>query len=260
MSLAYTPKDAAIDLVAVALILAPEPASTAIGISMLLRKRGSVAQGESTQPRMIYPEYQYRVDNIRGRNITWEVRTTMAGQLPLREVNKPSVKIKPREQYFYSPQTAPDTKQSTPVKLPPGAKVHHEIYRPAAAPLAKRTDFIPGETIHHTLRDRIPAGSLVKREQPDAHIHHTIENSPGYIRAQSTGDPARGPEIIHHTIKDSPASQHGNPANIVKPVRIIEHHELNKTPPLKINGRLIKPPAPPTRKSNLPGRINNPDR
>jgi hypothetical protein len=40
--------------------------------------------------------------------------------------------------------------------------------------------------------------------------------------------------------------QQGNPANIVKPVRIVAHHTLNPTPPIMFRGRLIQQPiAPP---------------
>ena len=87
MTVAYTPKDAVLDVVAVALILAPEPLTTPIGISLLMRKRGDGAH-ETTHPIRLYPEYVYKVDTIRGREITWEVRTIQTGQLPLKELNK----------------------------------------------------------------------------------------------------------------------------------------------------------------------------
>jgi hypothetical protein len=252
----YTPKDAVLDVVAILLIIAPEPVTTPIGISLLLRKRGTAASPhEPTQPLRLYPEYQYRVENIRGRQITWEVRTVMPGQLPLSELNKPNVKIKPREQYIYSRTTAATTPAQ---KLPPGVKVHHEIYRPSPIPLAGRNVYIPGETIHHNLREMPQGSPAVNRGQPAGNIHHTIENSPGYIKAQSSGKPVSGPNIIHHTIQGSPAVQHGNPANIVKPVRIVEHHELNKTPPINVNGRIIRPPAP--GKPKITGRDSNQDR
>jgi hypothetical protein len=255
VNIAYTPKDAALDVVAVLLIIAPEPVTTPIGISLLLRKRGTAAsQHEPNHPIRFYPEYHYRVENIRGRQITWEVRTVMPGQLPLSELNKPSIKIKPKEQYIYSRTPAATTPAQ---KLPPGVKVHHEIYRPNPMPLAGRNVYIPGETIHHTLREMPQSGPMVNRGQSTSNIHHTIENSPGYIKAQAGGKTVSGPNIIHHNIKDSPASQHGNPANIVKPVRIVEHHELNKTPPININGRIIQPPKPATRKP-YGGKYNNP--
>jgi hypothetical protein len=253
----YTPKDAVLDVVAVLLIIAPEPVTTPIGISLLLRKRGANASvhHDPTHPIRLYPEYHYRVDNIRGREITWEVRTIMPGQLPLSELNKPAIKIKPKEQYYY-PQMAAAGKPA-PVKLPPGVKVHHEIYRPSPIPLAGRNVFIPGETIHHTLRE-LPQGPTANRQQSTANIHHTIENSPGYIKAQHSGIPESKAGIIHHTIQGSPGVQHGNPANIVKPVNIVEHHEINKTPPININGRMVRPPSKPSSRPNITGR-NKPD-
>jgi hypothetical protein len=256
VTIAYTPKDAVIDIVAVLLILAPEPVTTPIGISLLLRKRGTAAQQhEPVHPLRLYPEYQYRVENIRGREITWEVRTIMPGQLPLGELNKPAVKIKPREQYIYSRTPAAATPAR---KLPPGVKVHHEIYRPNPIPLAGRNVYVPGETIHHTLREMPQSGPMVNRGKPAANIHHTIENSPGYIKAQCAGDTVSRPNIIHHTIQGSPGVQHGNPANIVKPVRIVEHHELNTTPSINVNGRIIQPPKPAARKPYGGGKNNNP--
>jgi len=89
LTVAYTPKDAVLDVVAIALILAPEPLTTPIGISLLLRKRGDGAN-EMAHPVRVYPEYVYKVDTIRGREITWEVRTIQIGQLPLMELNKPA--------------------------------------------------------------------------------------------------------------------------------------------------------------------------
>ncbi len=245
MTIAYTPKDAALDVVAIALILAPEPLTTPIGISLLLRKRGSSAQHEPTvHHRHYYPEYTYRVDTIRGRQITWEVRTLMPGQLPMKELNRPDVKIKPREEYIRSATTAEKSSiQKVLENLPPGVKVHHTVYRPSRAPATATSAFIPGETIHHTLR-QLPAGpSSFSRSQPTGNIHHTIEDSPGYIIARSgAASPVSQPAIIHHTLR--PAVQHGNPANIVKPVHIIEHHTLNPTPPVKFRGRLIQPSEP----------------
>lgn len=257
MTIVYTPKDAIIDVVAVLLVIAPEPATTAIGIAMLARPRGQNAQKHPSlsHPVRFYPEYQYRVDNIHGREITWEVRTIMPGQLPLKELNKPAVTIKPREQYLYSRTPAATTPAP---KLPPGVKVHHEIYRPSSIPLAGPNVYIPGETIHHSLREIPKNGPMINRGQPSSNIHHSIENSPGYRKAQAGGNAVSGPNIIHHTIQDSPGVQRGNPANIVKPVRIIEHHELNKTPPININGRIIQPPKPVVRKP-YGGKYNNPD-
>ena len=101
MTIQYTPKDAVLDVVAIALILAPEPITTPIGISILCRKRGG-QEHEQQHPLHLYPDYVYRVDNIRGREITWEARTIMPGQLPLKDVNRPEIKIKDREQYILS--------------------------------------------------------------------------------------------------------------------------------------------------------------
>jgi hypothetical protein len=181
----------------------------------------------------------------------------MPGQLPLSELNKPTAKIKPREQYIYSRTPAATTPAR---KLPPGVKVHHEIYKPNPIPLAGRNVYVPGETIHHTLRDTPQNGPMVNRRQPSTNIHHTIENSPGYIKAQSAGNRVSGPNIIHHTIQGSPGVQRGNPANIVKPVRIVEHHELNKTQPININGRMLQPPKPSVRKPYGGGKNSNQDR
>ncbi|MFA5078166.1 MAG: hypothetical protein WC541_01620, partial [Dehalococcoidia bacterium] len=111
-----------------------------------------------------------------------------------------------------------------------------------------------GETIHHTLR-QMPQCS--GPQQPGS-IHHTIENSPGYRKAQAgAGYTNPEPGIIHHTIRESPAARSGNPANIVKPVRIVEHHTFNPNPPIDYKGRLIRqtPPSPPTEnKGGIIGR------
>ncbi len=245
MTITYTPKDAVLDAVAITLILMPEPATTAIGIAMLARPRGT-SKTEQTLPRRTYPEYVYKIDNIRGREITWEVRTIQAGQLPLKDINRPAIQVKPREQFIRS-RTAPEKSAGDKIRenLPPGVMVHHEIFRPGPAPVRAQQSFIPGETIHHTLR-QMPQSS--GPQQPGT-IHHTIENSPGYRKAQAGGgytDPQPG--IIHHTIKQSPAARGGNPANIVKPVRIVEHHTLNPNPPIQYKGRLIRqtPAAPPS--------------
>jgi len=249
LSIAYTPKDAVIDVVAVALILAPEPASTAIGIAMLARPRGA-SKPETKLPRRTYPEYVYKIDNIRGREITWEVRTIQPGQLPLIDLNRPAVQIKPREQFIRS-RTSPEKSaaQKRAENLPPGVKVHHEIYRPGPAPVKGQAAFIPGETIHHTLRQMPQSGQPGGRTQQSAGIHHTIENSPGYRRAQAGGGYTNPqPGTIHHTIMESPAARGGNPANIVKPVRIVEHHTINPNPPIQYKGRLIRqdPLIPPS--------------
>ena len=262
MTIVYTPKDAALDVIAITLILLPEPVTTPIGIAILCRKRGGEAtQHEPTHPLHLYPDYVYKVDNIRGREITWQARTILPGQLPLPDLNKPDIKIKEREQYILS-RTRPEKSaaQMRAENLPPGIKVHHEIFRPPRFPASNQPAFIPGETIHHTLR-QLPQGSpVINRGQPQPYIHHTIENSPGYIRAQAGGtDAGSQPTIIHHTIKDSPAMQHGNPANIFKPIRIVEHHTLNQNPPMTINGRVIKQPLiPPANKGTPSGKKDLP--
>ncbi len=241
MTVAYTPKDAVIDVVAVALILAPEPTSTAIGIALLARPRGA-SKPETKLPRPTYPEYVYKIDNIRGREITWEVRTMQPGQLPLKDLNRPTVQIKPREQFILS-RTASEKSAGQKIRenLPPGVKVHHEIFRPGPAPIKAQASFIPGETVHHTLRQMPQPGQQSGRTQPSIGIHHTIENSPGYRKAQAGGGyTGQQPGIIHHTIRESPAARGGNPANIVKPVRIVEHHTINPNPPIQYKGRLIR--------------------
>ncbi len=262
MTIVYTPKDAAIDIIAITLILLPEPVTTPIGIALLCRKRGGGAtQNERPHPLHHYPDYVYKVETIHGREITWQARTILPGQLPLPDRNKPDIKIKEREQYIYSrTQSAKSTSERIRENLPPGVKVHHEILRPTRYPTSNQTAFIPGETIHHTMRQLPQGPPIINRGQPQSYIHHTIENSPGYIKAQAGGtNTTSQPTIIHHTIKESPAMQHGNPANIVKPVRIVEHHTLNTNPPLNINGRVIKQPLiPPAGKSNKPGKKDLP--
>ncbi len=250
----YNPKDAALDTVAVILVLLPEPTTTAMGIALLARPRGKGAQNHPATAHHQYhnyPEYQYRMENIRGREITWEIRTNLPGQLPYEELNKPVVDIRPREQYIY-PRTQSEARPAP--KLPPGVKVHHEIYRPSPLPLAGPNVYIPGETIHHTLKEFAQQGRVPGRGQPE-YIQHTIENSPGYIKAQSGGiTAAPQSNIIHHTIQSSPGAQKGNPANIVRPVRIVQHHELDKTPPININGRIVRLPSPPPNRPRINGR------
>ncbi|MDD5398762.1 MAG: hypothetical protein PHU70_06740, partial [Dehalococcoidia bacterium] len=180
MTIAYTPKDAVLDVAAIALILAPEPFTTPIGIALLVRKRGSAASEPKYRIRTD-PEYTYKVDNIRGREITWEVRTIQPGQLPLKGLNRPAVQVKPREQFIRS-RTAPEKSaaQKRAENLPPGVKVHHEIFRPGPAPITAQGSFIPGETIHHTLRQMPQPVQQSGGLQQSTGIHHTIENSPGY--------------------------------------------------------------------------------
>ena len=234
MSVDYTPKDAVLDVVAVALILAPEPASTAIGVTMLCRKRGSNTN-QPSKPLFNYPEYVYKVEEIRGRTITYEVKTMHAGQLPHPELNRPDIKIKPREEFILGRKWAEKSIDhlSTP-RLPADVKVHHTIIKPARITKQEAPVFIPGET-----------------------LHHTIENSPGYIRAQSRGASTQPkPQIIHHTLKDAPAAQIGNLLRIEKPQGVVEHHTLNTNPSLQGKGPII--PPPPTRK-NTSSRNNEPD-
>ena len=264
MTVAYTPKDAIIDIVAVALILAPEPFTTPIGISLLIRKRGT-SEAEPKYHVRTYPEYIYKIDNIRGREITWEVRTLQPGQLPLKELNRPAVQIKPREQFIRS-RTAPEKSAGQKIRenLPPGVKVHHEIFRPGPSLINGPSTFIPGETIHHTVRQMPQSAQQSGRAEPSAGIHHTIENSPGYRRAQAGGSYTNEQHgIIHHTIRESPAARGGNPANIVKPVRIVEHHTINPNPPIQYKGRLIRqvPQMPPAEdRGGVIGRKDNTER
>ncbi|MCX6004259.1 MAG: hypothetical protein NT082_01070, partial [Chloroflexi bacterium] len=184
MTVAYTPKDVALDVVAIALILAPEPFTTPVGISLLCRKRGSNAS-EPRKPLHNYPEYVYKVENIRGRTITYEARTIHPGQLPLPELNRPAVKIKPREEFILSRIPAEKSSAQTTTKLPPYVKVHHTIIKPPHIYANEAPRFIPGETIHHELRPLSQAIPVVRKAEPDIKVHHTIENSPGYIRSQS---------------------------------------------------------------------------
>jgi hypothetical protein len=249
MTFVYTPKDAALDLIGITLVLLPEPVTTPIGLAILCRKRGGGAdEHEPTHPLHLYPDYVYKVENIRGREITWQARAILPGQLPLADLNKPEIKIKDREQYILS-RTKPEKSAAQRIteNLPEGVKVHHELFRPPRYPVSNQQAFIPGETVHHTLRPFPQGAPVINRAQPAANVHHTIENSPGYIIAQSGGaNTASGPTIIHHTIQNSPGMQQGNPANIVKPVRIVAHHTLNPTPPIMFRGRLIQQPiAPP---------------
>jgi len=256
LTVVYTPKDAVLDVVAIALILAPEPFTTPIGISLLMRKRGAQAH-DPAHPIRLYPEYVYKVDTIRGREITWEVRTIQIGQLPLKELNKPNIQIKHREEFIRS-RTAPEKSAAQKISenLPPGVKVHHEIFRPPRAPAREQSAFIPGETIHHQVRQVPQSNTLNNKGQTSGNIHHTIENSPGYYRAMAGSDGrAAPPGIIHHTIKQVPHS--GNPANIVKPVRIVQHHNVDPTPPIRFKGRVIRqnPEVPPSEnKGGITGR------
>jgi len=254
VTVAYTPKDAVLDVVAVALILAPEPVTTPIGISLLCRKRGSEAS-QPHKPLHNYPEYVYKVENIRGRTITYEARTVRVGQLPLPELNRPAVKIKPREEYILSRQ--PRVMSTLPEgisRLPSDVKTHHTIIRTSHVPANATPRFIPGETIHHELKPLPQTVPVFKRVEPEIKVHHTIENSPGYIRSQSRKIQPAQSGIIHHTLQSAPGAQIGNPIRIERPVRIIEHHTLNTNPTLPGKGPLIPPPI---RKNNLTRRNND---
>jgi hypothetical protein len=243
VTIAYSPKDLALDVLAVALILAPEPLTTPIGISLLCRKRGSVQQHTPTHPIKEFPDYYYRIDTIRGREISWEVRTIYPGQLPHRTPNRAPLKIKPREEYILSNKIATRTGQASHTeKLPPGVKVHHTIVRPPRDNGTAGPVFIPGETIHHTVRQYPQAGPAINKKLTVSTVHHTIENSPGYVRHISGGVPtSQSLQIVHHTIKDAPAVRGGNPAGIVKPVKIKQHHEIDPHP--KIEHPIIPPPS-----------------
>lgn len=250
MTVALIPKDAVLDAVAIALILAPEPTTTAMGIAMLCRKRGSNGQNAPSKPPHNYPAYVYKVEEIRGRTITYEVRSIHPGQLPHPELNRPDIKIEPRVELILSHKLAQKNSQppSTP-KLPPNVKVHHTVIKPPAVK-QQPPAFIPGETIHHEIRPLLSPAPTFKGSAPEVNVHHAIENSPGYIRVRSRGASYQGQQIIHHTLKDAPAAQISKPLRIEKPQHIAEHHTLNTNPTLPGKGPLI--PPPPAHKSNIP--------
>lgn len=252
MDIAYTPKDAAIDTVAVILILLPEPATTALGIALLARPRGGKKKQLATVSRR-YPNYVYRVDNIRGREITWEARVIMPGQLPLQQPNRPAIKIKQRDELIQGrTANAQQRNQSTPIKLPPGVKVHHTLIKPPRE-IRTKPNIIPGETIHHELRQFPQTASAADRTSNPTHIHHTIENSPGYIQAQARPQQQIGSNIIHHTLKDAPGAHMNNPIKIEKPIIINRHHTLNPNP--SIQEPLIPPATSKPKKPRNPGLI-----
>jgi len=251
----YTPQDIALDVIAIALILAPEPFTTPIGISLLCRKRGGKQQ-ESSKPLHNYPEYVYRVDTIHGREITWEARTIMPGQLQLQELNRPTIKIKPREEFIIGRKTTGQSPgQSASQKLPPGIKVHHTLINPPREIRPSEPAFIPGETVHHALRQLPQVAPVFKKSSHEVKIHHTIENSPGYIRARSGGiDQQPQPAIVHHSLRNSPGAQMSNPIKIEKPPPVIlEHHTIDTNPPIRRKGPVI-PPPPPSVKGGITGR------
>jgi len=252
MNINYTPKDAVIDTAAIILILLPEPATTALGIAMMARPRGNNKPATSSKPLHNYPDYIYRVDTIHGREITWEARTIMAGQLQLQELNRPTVKIKPREEFIVGRKTTGQSPgQPASQKLPPGIKVHHTLINPPREIRPSEPAFIPGETVHHALRQLPKVAPVFKKSSPEVKIHHTIENSPGYIKARSGGiDQQPQPKIVHHSLQNSPAAQINNPIKIEKPPpAIIKHHTINKNPPIKRRGPLIPPPSRPSKRN-----------
>jgi hypothetical protein len=108
------------------------------------------------------------------------------------------------------------------------------------------------------------SGQQNGRAQQSTNIHHTIENSPGYLKAKADGgNAAPQPGVVHHNIRQSPSSRGGNPANIVRPVRIVEHHTVDTAPPIQYKGRLIRqvPPTPPAEnKGGITGRKGGSER
>ncbi len=198
---------------------------------MMARPRGNKKQATSSKPLHNYPDYIYRVDNIRGRHITWEVKIIKAGQLPLQQQNRPTVNIKRREELILSRKTGA-TKSD---------------------PLTPRTTR-PGAIIHHTLRTQNQPAPIFKQGPPEIHTHHTIEKSPGYIKAMADGvNRKHEPKIIHHSLENSPASRIIKPVRIEKPPpTVVQHHTLNPKPPIDSLKPLI-PPAPRPKKRNLPG-------
>lgn len=206
LNVSYTPKDAVIDTVAIMLIIFPEPATTALGIAMMARPRGKKKNSRvSNKLLRSYPDYVYRVDNIRGREISWEARITKTGQLPLQQLNKPVLNIK-----------------------------QQRTFRP-------KSTIIQGEIIHHALREYPKPATILKKSPVEGNIHHTIENSPGYIKSQSTKKQQRQQNtVIHHSIENSPAAHILNPVKIEKPSVILQHHTIIN-PPLKQRRQLIPP-------------------
>lgn len=249
MDISYTPKDAVIDSIAVILILFPEPATTALGIAMMARPRGKKKQASASVKLLHnYPDYIYRVDNIRGREITWEARVIMPGQLPLQRPNRANIKIKGREEYVFSRSTNDKLNNlKAPLKLPPGVKVHHTLIKPIHA-IQNRPKFGSEQIMHHELRQAPQPPTGKRSGVVDDVIHHTIENSPGYIRAQAGEKRRFTPQIINHSLKDSPAAYMNNPIKIEKPTIIVKHHALNPSPSIK--EPLISPPLPRRRRSN----------
>ncbi len=191
-----------------------------------------------------------RLIHIRGREITWEVRTIQTGQLPLGELNRPNIEFKPREEFIRS-RTAPEKSAAQKIaeNLPPGVRVHHEIFRPPRAPASQQSAFIPGETIYHTLRQAPQLNTLNNKAPADRETFTTPSRIAPAITGRQRPAQARSapPGIIHHTLKEAPRSD--NPANIVKPVRIVQHHTVDPTPPIQFKGRIIRQDPGPTLKT-----------
>jgi hypothetical protein len=246
VDIAYTPKDAVIDTVAIILILLPEPTTTALGIALMARPRGNNHQaGASRKALHNYPDYVYRVDNIRGREITWEAKIIMPGQLSLQKPNKADVKLNKREQLLYSrTESAQQLGQATAPKLPPGVKVHHTLIKPPREVKAGSITYT-GEIIHHTIRDLSQVTPAGIKQTSGILMHHTIENSPGYLIAQNAAKKDKSPNtVIHHTLKNAPAAHINNQIKIIKPPPVIkQHHTINLNPPLSGGARLIQPPV-----------------
>jgi hypothetical protein len=246
MNIAYTPQDAVIDTVAIILILLPEPTTTALGIAMMARPRGNNNQARASRRALRnYPDYVYRVDNIRGREIIWEAKIIMPGQLSLQKPNKADVKLNKREQLLYSrTESAQQLGQATAPKLPPGVKVHHTLIKPPREVKAGSITYT-GEIIHHTMRDLSQVTPAGIKQTSGIIMHHSIENSPGYLIAQNADKKGKSSNtVIHHTLKNAPAAHINNQIKIIKPPPVIkQHHTINLNPPLSGGARLIQPPV-----------------
>jgi len=78
---------------ALALIFAPEPVSTFVGIGLLVFARTMrMEQQKATEQRRHYHNtfndyYQYRLAMVRGASIAYNITTTKLGQLPLVQTN-----------------------------------------------------------------------------------------------------------------------------------------------------------------------------
>jgi len=246
VDIVYTPKDAVIDSVAIILILLPEPTTTALGIALMARSRGNNNQtGASRKALHNYPDYVYRLDNIRGREITWEAKIILPGQLPLQRPNKSEAKLRKREELLYS-RTASTQQpgQATAPKLPPGVKVRHTLIKPPREVKANPKIY-DGEIIHHTIRELSQVTPAGKKLTSRINMHHTIENSPGYIIAQNADKKGKSQNtVVHHTLINAPAAHLNNPIKIEKPPPVIkQHHTISSNPPLNDRAPLIPPPV-----------------